>query len=143
MSNVVRNRGHTVKTLKGTQSLHAVRCVEANVLRRRTLSCTCDPCCSGLGECVNREKVGPLERKALKPETAWGETDKVALHGKVAVRLDPPALGDEVVTSVGPPAQEEELANSADSVPTQEAVPADQSHLEICEGDFVKVQFSC
>ena len=115
-----------MKTLKVT---HAFRYVEVNVLVTRAPSCTCDPCWSGLGECENREKVGPWERKALKPETARDETDKAASPDGLAVPPDPPALYDELATAIASPAQEEELATTANSVPTHEVGPSDESQL--------------
>ncbi|KAK7100262.1 uncharacterized protein [Littorina saxatilis] len=63
---ILRQRGRQVQTLKGTRSLHAVRCVEANTVATRDLSCMCDACLSGIGECSNIESVAPWQNQVLK-----------------------------------------------------------------------------
>lgn len=67
-TDIQRDRGRVVKTLKGTRSLHSIRCVEPNVLCTRLLSCFCAACQSGVGVCSNGREAGNWDRQALRPE---------------------------------------------------------------------------
>ena len=69
-SDIQRDWNRPVKTLKGTRSLHCVKCVERNVITTCHLSCFCNPCRSGLGDCINTSTVGPWERQTLQTATS-------------------------------------------------------------------------
>ena len=63
---IARNRGRLVKTLKGTRSLHALKCVEQHVVMTRQLSCYCEGCKSGVGVCPNIGIAGIWEKQNLE-----------------------------------------------------------------------------
>ena len=56
-----------MKTLKGTRSLHGVKCLEQNVILTRNLSCFCNSCRSGVGHCENTNIAGNWHREELIP----------------------------------------------------------------------------
>ena len=64
---VDRNRDRTAKTLKGTRTMHTVKCIEPYKLLTRQLSCFCQSCQTGTGECANVAIVGPWSEKVLIP----------------------------------------------------------------------------
>ena len=66
-TDIVRQRNRPVKTLKGTRSLHRVKCVEQNVILTRNLSCFCNSCRSGVGHCENTNIAGNWHREELIP----------------------------------------------------------------------------
>ncbi|KAK7093018.1 hypothetical protein V1264_008679 [Littorina saxatilis] len=96
---ILRQRGRQEQTLKGTRSLHAVRCVEANTVATRDLSCMCDACLSGIGECSNIESVAPWQNQVLKAvapaqqPAARRQQIQQRVRRQLAVRANrPPAL---------------------------------------------------
>ena len=57
----------SLMNLTGTRKLHAVRNTDRkNILETRNLSCFCDSCTTGQGECSNREYVQLWEERKLK-----------------------------------------------------------------------------
>ena len=75
-SDIHRDRHRPVQTLKGTRSLHAVKCVSENVLMTRTLSCSCGACLGGIGVCLQQTagKVEPWQERTLNPITTHAVT---------------------------------------------------------------------
>ena len=62
---IQRQRGREVKTVKGTRSLHSVRCVEANRILTRELSCLCASCFHHAGQCSTVDVSGKWQTQQL------------------------------------------------------------------------------
>eukprot|EP00745_Piridium_sociabile_P004177 TRINITY_DN124728_c0_g2_i3.p1 TRINITY_DN124728_c0_g2~~TRINITY_DN124728_c0_g2_i3.p1 ORF type:complete len:261 (+),score=48.78 TRINITY_DN124728_c0_g2_i3:813-1595(+) len=67
---IQRVRNRPVKTVKGTRALHAVKCLEQNVILTRELSCFCEACRSGVGDCTNTHIAGAWCQQTLTPAVA-------------------------------------------------------------------------
>ena len=57
--NINRARKRDGKTLKGTRHLHSVKTIRPGVVAYRNLSCFCNSCVSGFGDCANKVHVDP------------------------------------------------------------------------------------
>ena len=106
-TDIVRQRNRPVKTLKGTRSLHGVKCVEQNVILTRNLSCFCNSCRSGVGHCENTNISGNWHGEELIP---------------VGPQRQPPAAQD--LPAVAAPQHQPAGAQDLPAVATPDVVPA-------------------
>ena len=96
-----------MKTLKGTRSLHGVKCLEQNVILTRNLSCFCNSCRSGVGHCENTNIAGNWHREELIP---------------VGPQRQPPAAQD--LPAVAAPQHQPAAAQDLPAVAAPDVVPA-------------------
>ena len=106
-TDIVRQRNRPVKTLKGTRSLHGVKCVEQNVILTRNLSCFCNSRRSGVGHCENTNTAGNWHREELIP---------------VGPQCQPPAA--QHPPAVAAPQHQPAAAQDLPPVATPDVVPA-------------------